>query len=49
MSIGIIIVQKVRDSHDVTRIPEGVVERCERGTVGWVRDFRDEERSGVGY
>lgn len=37
-----------RDSHDVTGVPEGVVERSKLGTVGGVRDLRDQHGRGVG-
>ena len=36
------------DVHDVTRIPEGVVERTELGAVDGVRDLGDQHGRSVG-
>ena len=36
-------------SHDVTGVPEGVVEGCELRTVSGVGDLRDQHGRGVRY
>lgn len=37
------------DVHDVTGVPESVVERTELRAVDGVRNLRNQHRSGVGY